>query len=125
MLIVSNKSSHETGAADAVSAVIKLKNVITKKSKTISKKEISAALKNHGFQISDRNYIIKAIYQNKSENFKEERTVALDNSEETINIIPNIIIPSYCVDMNNYPIFNRLQEFVDDEIIQVRKEAKI
>jgi hypothetical protein len=125
VLIVSNNSSHETGAADASSASIRLNKVVTKGSKTINKKEISAALKNHGFKIGDRNYLIKAIYQKRDENYKEERTVALDNSEETINVIPNIVIPSNCIDMDNYPIFDRLQEFVDAEMIQVKNEAKI
>ena len=56
---------------------------------------------------------------------KEEKTVMLDSSEETINIIPNIIIPPSCIDKDNYPIFSKMQEFVDREMIQVRKEAKL
>lgn len=125
IVIVSNKSSHETGAADATSAEIRLKNIITKDNKIVGKRDMEAALKNHGFSIDKRNYDIKATYQNKTADFKEERTIMLDSSEETINVIPNILIPQSCIDSDNYPIFKKMQDFVDKEMTQVKKEAKL
>ncbi|WP_321289386.1 hypothetical protein [uncultured Sunxiuqinia sp.] len=125
IVIVSNRSSHETGAADAASAEIRLKNIITQKNKVVGKTDMEAALKNHGFSIGRRDYDIKATYQNKIDDFKEERTIMLDSSEETINVIPNILIPQSCIDADNYPIFSKMQDFVDKEMIQVKKEAKI
>ena len=125
IVIVSNRSSHETGAADAASAEIRLKNIVTQKNKAISKSDMNAALKNHGFSIGDRVYDIKATYQNKTGDIKEERTVRLDSSEETINVIPNIVVPPSCIDVDNYPIFEKMKDFVDKEMIQVKKEAKI
>ncbi len=124
--IVSKKSSHETGAADATSATIKLSNVSIKTSKEVGKEELNAALKNHGFSIGERSYEIKATYEQQvNENYKEERTVVLDGSEETINVVPNILIPSDCYDADNYPIFEKMQKLVDDEMKQIKFEAKL
>lgn len=125
IVIVSKKSSHETGAADASSVTIKLKNIVTKKQNKVDIDDVSAALKNHGFTIGGRQYDIKATYVRETKDMKEEKTVMLDSSEETINLIPNIIIPASCIDNDNYPIFIKMQEFVDREMIQVKKEAKL
>lgn len=124
--IVSKRSSHETGAADATSATIKLSNVSFKSNREIRKEEIDAALKNHGFSIGERKYEIKATYEQQvNENYKEERTVVLDGSEETINVVPNILIPTDCYDADNYPIFEKMQKLVDDEMNQIKLEAKL
>ena len=124
IVIVSNNSSHETGAADATSATIKLKNVVTKNRKNVID-DLPAMLKNHGFSISDRRYEIKATYLQTADDYKEEKTVILDSSEETINVIPNIVIPKSCIDVDNYPIFIKMQDFVDGEMKQIKKEAKM
>ena len=124
--IVSRRSSHETGAADATSATIKLSNVNLKSNTEIRKEELDAALKNHGFSIGERKYEIKATYEQQiNEDYKEERTVVLDGSEETINVIPNIVIPPDCIDIDNYPIFDKMQKLVDKEIDQIRLESKL
>ena len=124
--IVSKRSSHETGAADATSATIKLSNVSFKSNREIQKEEIDAALKNHGFSIGERKYEIKATYEQQvNENYKEERTIVLDGSEETINVVPNIVIPPDCYDADNYPIFEKMQKLVDAEMKQIKLEAKL
>lgn len=122
--IVSRQSSFSTGTADANSATITLKRFKSSKGKQIDAEDINAALKNHGFSIEGRDYDIKATYEHKTESVKEVRTVSLDTSEETINVIPNIIVPPPCIDIDNYPIFEQMQEFVDKEIEQVKKESK-
>jgi hypothetical protein len=124
--IVSKRSSHETGAADATSATIKLSNVNLKSKTEIKKEELDAALKNHGFSIGERKYEIKATYEQQvNEDYKEERTVVLDSSEETINVIPNIVIPPDCIDIDNYPIFEKMQKLVDREMDQIKIESKL
>lgn len=123
--IISRQSSHETGAADAISASIKLKNVVMKNSGKPTKKEIDDALRNHGFSIADRKYEFKATYTRQNGDKAEEKTAYLDDSEKTINIIPNILIPRDCIDADNYPSFTKMQEFVDLEMNQVKKESKL
>ncbi len=124
--IISKNSSHDTGAGDAQIVTVKLKNIkINKETKKIDKEVVEDALRNHGFQIGDRNYEMTATYESMYEGKKdEEKTTKLDASEDSINIIPNVIIPSYCIDSNGYPDFGAIKLFVDDEIKQIKKEAK-
>ncbi len=125
IVVVSKESSHATGSFDASCATITLKNIITKNNKTIKEDDITEVLKNHGFTIAARNYEIKATYQNKVGDHKEEKTVLLDSTDETINVIPNVIIPPTCIDIDNYPIFSKMQEFADMEMEQIKREVKI
>lgn len=124
IMIVSQMSSHETGMADAQSATIKLNRFSLHKNKPLNKKSVEDALKNHGFSIANRDYEIKATYILEGDEYREEKTVVLDSSEETINVVPNILIPQSCIDSDNYPIFNKMQAFVDNEIQQIIKESK-
>ena len=67
-----------------------------------------------------------ATYESRSEGKKEEeKTVKLDSSQNTINIIPNILIPISYVDEDGYPIFEKIQQFVDNEIEQIKAESKM
>lgn len=124
LVIISSKSSHETGTADAVSATIKLRNFHLKGKSIIEKEDLKSALKNHGFSIGDRDYYIKATYTNSQGMHNEEKTVVLDDSEETINIIPNIVISSEYIDVDNYPVFSQMQKLVEGEMMQIIKESK-
>jgi len=125
--VISKQSSHDTGVGDAQSVTIKLKNIeINKKDKTVSRAVVDAALKNHGFTLGNRQYEMTATYESKVENKKdEEKTVKLDTSVDSINVIPNIIIPTSCVDADGYPLFDKIKKFVDNEITQIRLEAKM
>jgi len=125
IVIVSKKSSHETGEIDAATVSIKLKKITFSNKKTIDKNIIGKALKNHGFTLGDRHYDIRATYKQEVDGYKEEKTFALDGTDETINFVPNIIIPKFAIDENNYPIFSQMQNFVDEEIKQIKKEAKL
>ncbi|MGV8094696.1 MAG: hypothetical protein AB2L24_22815 [Mangrovibacterium sp.] len=125
--VISKNSSHDTGAGDAQTVTIKLKNiVVNREDKKIDKKVVADALKNHGFKIGNRNYEMTATYESKFDGKKdEEKTTKLDVSEDSINIIPNIILPSKCVDSDGYPNFRETRLFVDEEIDQIRKEANL
>lgn len=125
VLLISKKSNHNTNTVQATQAVIRLKNIKNTSKNIIRKEEIFAVAKKHGFTIANREYIIKATYTSKKENFKEERTVVLDDSQETINIIPSILIDKTHIDKDNYPIFNKMQELTDFEMEQIRKESKL
>jgi hypothetical protein len=123
--IVSKNSSHNTGAADASTAEIRLKNFIPIKGKKVSLDEVKSACENHGFTLGGRNYEIKGTYRSETNGLAQERTTVLDSSDETINIIPSIVVPAGCIDADNYPIFSKMQELVKDEMTVVKKEAKI
>ena len=125
--VISKQSSHDTGVGDAQTVTIKLKNIsINKKDKKVTRDVVDAALKNHGFTLGDRQYEMTATYESRVENKKEEeKTVKLDTSIDSIRVVPNIIIPASCVDSVGYPIFDKMKEFVDNEITQIRLEAKM
>lgn len=125
--IYSKMSSHETGAGDAESIMVKLKHVkIKKSSNKIDRKVIDDALKNHGFTLGNREYEISATYETLIDGKKEEeKTTKLDASSDSINLIPNIIIPNNCIDENGYPIFLQMKAFVDEEIEQIKREANL
>lgn len=125
--VISKNSSHDTGAGDAQTVTVKLRNIkVNTKDKKIDKKVVEDALKNHGFIIGDRNYEMTATYESKYDGKKEEeKTTKLDASEDSINIIPNILLPSRCIDLNGYPNFMETKLFVDDEIKQIKIEAKM
>jgi hypothetical protein len=127
--IISKESSHDTGVADAQSVTVKLKNIRnirTKGRKVPSIEDVGPILKNHGFTLGDREYEITATYEYRVDNKKEEeKTVKLDTSLDSINIIPNIIIPQSCIDDDGYPLFEEMKKFVDDEITQIRLETKM
>lgn len=124
--VISKSSSHDTGAGDAQSVTIKLRNIVVKnKEKKIDTKVVSDALKNHGFTLGNRKYEMSATYESRVDGKKEEeKTTKLDVSDDTINIIPNILLPSKCVDKNGYPIFSEMKKYVDEEIEQIKKESK-
>lgn len=125
--VISRLSSHDTGVGDAQTVIIKLKDIeINKKDKTVSRDVVDSALKNHGFTLGDRQYEMTATYERRVDNKKEEeKTVKLDTSSDSISLIPNIVIPASCVDEIGYPIFDKMKEFVDNEITQIRLEAKM
>ncbi len=125
--VISKNSSHDTGAGDAQTVTVKLKNIkVNKKDKKIDKKVVEDALKNHGFIIGDREYEMTATYESKFDGKKEEeKTTKLDASEDSINIIPNILLPFRCMDSNGYPNFIETKAFVDEEIKQIKIEAKM
>lgn len=125
VLLISKKSISDTNSVQATQATLKLRNVRFVENNKIGFEDIEQASKKHGFNIKGKQYEMRATYESKTGDFKEEKTVVLDNTEETINIIPSIRIPEDCIDKDNYPIFNQLQELVNLEMIQIKKEAKI
>jgi len=125
VIVISKKSILDTNSVQASQAMIRLKNIKFVSDNKIDKEDINKALKRHGFKILGRNYEMKATYENKVNDYKEQKTVILDDSEETINLIPSIVVPNRCIDKDNYPIFKRMQELVDSEMLQIKKEAKL
>lgn len=124
--VYSRDSRHETGAGDAQSVTVKLRNVkVHSENGKIDKKVVSDALKNHGFTLGNRDYEMSATYVTELGGKKEEeKTTKLDNTGDTYNIIPNILLPDNCIDTDGYPIFEKMKKFVDLEIEQINKEAK-
>ncbi len=124
--VISKNSNHDTGSGDAQTVTIKLKNIVAKTTnRQIDMRVISDAMKNHGFSIGQKHYDITATYESKGKNGKEERTTTLDASEDSINIIPSILLPPKCMDEDGYPEFTAMKEFVDNEIDQIKKESKM
>jgi len=127
--IVSRSSQHSTGEAEASTVEVRLKNFKllkeTKDQLKIELNDIKKALGKHGFKIGNKQYDIKGTLEyDHGNNTKEERTTSLDNTDETINIVPNILISEDCIDKDNYPIFEKMKKLVDEEMKQIRKEAK-
>lgn len=127
IIIVSNTSLNSTGAANASSVEVRLKNfnTVKKTSQKFKIENIREALSNHGFTIGDKRYEIKGTYEYSQNGVTEERTAKLDASEETINIVPNVIVPLNCIDSDNYPIFDEMVKLVNEEMEQVKIEAKL
>lgn len=126
-ITVLSKNSHfETGAPNSKSASIRLKGIsINRESKKIDTEDVNKMLKGHGFSIGDKNYEMRGTFENKSNDVPEEKTVILDTSEETINVVPNIVVPSDCVDKDNSPIFEKMRVLADNERAQVMIESKM
>lgn len=124
--VISKQSKHETGAGDAQSVIIKLRNIaVNKKDKKIDQSVIKDALKNHSLKLGKSGkYDMSLTYVSKQASGTEERTAKLEQSTEEINIIPNILIPEKCIDSDRYPIFNEVKEFTDKEIKQILKESR-
>ena len=126
LVIVSQKNPNQTGAPNSTGATIRIRNVNIKKStRRIDNEDINNVLKDHGFKIGKRSYLIKATYENKTEEYNEEKTVIIDGSEETINVIPSVLLPNDCINVDNHPVFDRMREFTDEERVQVMIEAKL
>jgi hypothetical protein len=125
IIVVSTSSLHQTSMADAVRAEIRLKNVIKTSNGQFNIAHVEAAAANHGFKIEGKDYLIKTTYENTTDGSKEEKTILLDSSEDSINLIPNIILPNSCINMDNQPIFRKMQEFIDKEMEQITKESKL
>lgn len=125
--IVSNSSLNTTGAANASTVEVRLKNFNTIKNlkKTNYIDSIKDALSNHGLTIGNRTYEIKGTYEYENNGVHEERTMKIDATEETINIVPNIVVPPNCIDADNYPIFDQMIILVNSEMEQVKTEAKL
>jgi len=122
--IFSYKNPHSTGGPIAQSAELKLKNVSIKNVDNLNMKVILKMAEDHGLKIEGSNYYFKATYELKNEDYKEERTVSLDNTDETINIVPAIVVPSDCINSDNHPIFEKMKLLTNQEIEQLKKEAK-
>lgn len=125
--VISKQSSHDTGMADAQTVTVRLSRFNQlKKGKAIDRDAVEDALKNHGFTLGDRYYDMTATYESRQDGKKvEEKTTRLDATEDTVNIIPNILIPEHCIDQDRYPRFEQIKQFVNEEIEQIKTETKM
>lgn len=92
---------------------------------TIDKQTIRRYTKNkHGIELKEADiYHYKITYQSENERGeKEERTVPLEYDLSDSKLIPNIVVPSECIDEDNYPIWDKMEELCDHEITQILKE---
>lgn len=69
---------------------------------------------------NEKDFTYTTIRKNYDDN--SQRKTALELSENDINFIPRIRIDADCVDENNHPIFQKLREFVDEEIESIKSE---
>lgn len=91
----------------------------------ISKQSIQSYAKDkHGIELKEDNvYQYNITYQSENERGdKEERTVPLEYDLSNSKLIPNIVVPSDCIDMDNYPIWGKMKELCDHEIDQICQE---
>ncbi|WP_299123341.1 hypothetical protein [uncultured Tenacibaculum sp.] len=121
--IVSKKSVFDTASISAKTATIKFSS-IKNSSQKVDKNDIKTLLLRHGVSFDDKGSVIKVTYGRSFESYKEKKTVEIDDTEETINIIPNIKVPNECINADNSPNFKKMQGFVDAEMTQIIKEAK-
>lgn len=118
IIVTTFDSPHDTGGPKTTLAVISLK--IFSPNKKFGKEYVKRQLNNIGIKInSSFGYKIK--YESNYEGYKEEKTV---DDDDIINLIPNTVIPTYCIDRNNHPIFDKMREFVSAEMEQIIKESK-
>lgn len=124
--IVSNTSLNSTGSPEASVVEIKLKNFrsFKKVNEKLDLESIRHALNKHELIIGERKYEIKGTYEYSNNGVTEERTAKLDSTDETINIVPNIVVPPNCIDSDNYPIFDEMIKLTNSEIEQVKYESK-
>ena len=80
----------------------------------------------HGIILEEQNiYRYKVTYRTQDERGDmEERTIPLETDLGDIKLIPNIVVPQECIDKDNYPIFEEMQIFCDNEIKQILREIK-
>lgn len=112
-------SPNDTGAPNATSATIRLKDIAFKKNK-ISKEDVDSELKKKGIEVNTA-YTYQTKYKAEIDGYSEEKTIKENN---TLDLIPNILISSDCIDDNNHPIFKKMQSFVMAEMEQIKQEAK-
>lgn len=125
--IIGDDSNYSTGGLNSSAAEIRLKGINSVKE--LSKKEIikkaKKDLEGYGFNIADRDYKVKAKFEYKvNKETTQERTIYL-GVEEDYNIVPNILIGPSLINPDNSPKFKEIGLFVDKEIRQLEKEAKI
>lgn len=118
-VLVSN-SKHDTGVPSTQTANIALKNISLKKEK-VNMSSVKGLLKSSGINV-EGSFSYNVLYQSESDGYKEEKTV---KGNENYSLIPNTPITSDCIDANNHPIFEKMQQFTTSEMEQILKEAKL
>ena len=81
----------------------------------------------HGIYLDEANnaYRYNITYRTQNERGEpEERTVPLEVDLGDMKLIPNIVIPNTCIDEDNYPHFENMRRFCDEEIEQILEEIK-
>jgi hypothetical protein len=121
--LISKKSAFDTSSVYAKKASIKFSG-ITKRKNYIDREDVDRYLIEHGLSISNKDYDTTVTYSRITDGFIEKKTSKLDVSEETINIIPNVIIPEELLEDDNSPNFEKMQLFVSREMEILKKEAK-
>lgn len=125
--LIGNNRINETGGLRASSAELRFSG--TNSIRTLSPRKIREKAKKEakkfGFILEGTEYKVKVKYVQKiNENTKQQRTVYLGEESDENKIIPNIWIPKDLINTDNSPKFKELGDFVDQEIEQLKKEAK-
>lgn len=115
-------SEHDTSGLKAVPAKLRLKGTLVLKPK-LTEEAIREEARLSGFPLEDNvSYDIRATYEHNDT--KEEKTGPIGVADDSINIVPNILIPLDCVDADNYPIYEKMRKFVDSEMNEIIRESK-
>ena len=124
--IINKTSDFDPAKTKTSSARIELRGNLPLAS-NITKDDIKLhARTKHGIILENKNiYRYNVTYQTLNERGdKEERTIPLETDLGDVKLIPNIVVPQECIDNDNYPIFDKIQKFCDDEIEQIMREIK-
>ncbi len=124
--IVKKTDINDTSQPSASTFEIKIKglNLFDKLKPSKRKEAVLQALKDNNIELTGDTFNYSITYESILNGEKQERTTILDSSDNSINLIPRILIPEYCADGKNYPSFNKMMEFVDQEIEIIKDEAK-
>lgn len=78
----------------------------------------------HGIELQEDNcYHYRITYKVENERGdKEERTIPLEYDLRDNKLIPNIVVPSDCMNESNHPVWEKMKQLCDDEITQICQE---
>jgi hypothetical protein len=124
--VVKKSDINDTSKPSASSIEIKIRglNMFDKLKPQQRKTAALNALKNNDIELKNDNFNYNITFESNINGEKQERTTTLDSSDDSINLIPRILIPAYCADNKNYPSFDKMKEFIDQEIVIITNEAR-
>lgn len=125
--VISKPSEFDPYLTQTTSAKVVLKGNLSMDDIADTKSIKDFARNHHGIYLDETNnayrYNVTYKAQNERGDF-EERTVPLEVDMGDMMLIPNIVIPNTCIDEDNYPNFEKMRKFCDDEIKQILEEIQ-
>ena len=125
--VISKPSEFDPTQTQTTSAKLVLKGNLSMDDIADTKSIQDFARNHHGIYLDETNnvYWYKITYETQNERGDfEERTVPLEVDLGDIKLIPNIVIPTICINEDNYPDFEKMRKFCDAEIRQILAEVQ-